>query len=128
MGKGISEPKLLRDPIYAWEIIGLVAILGMAGGLTNCFFAGGFTSPQSDTKGKVWKPGWIANIVIGGIAAVVVWCFYGPASSYDLVKDGVIDCHLPVAQILTTMAQRHAERAAKIDLAKVLEDILKSKE
>ena len=124
-----------------WEIIGLVAILGMAGGLTNCFLAGGFTSPQSDTKGKVWKPGWIANIVIGGIAAVVVWCFYGPASSYDLVKDGVIDCHLPVAQIassilvgisgakiLTTMAQRQAERAAKIDLAKVLEDILKSKE
>jgi hypothetical protein len=124
-----------------WEIIGLVAILGMAGGLTNCFLAGGFTSPQSDTKGKVWKPGWIENIVIGGIAAVVVWCFYGPASSYDLVKDGVIDFHLPVAQIassilvgisgakiLTTMAQRQAERAAKIDLAKVLEDILKSKE
>ena len=124
-----------------WEIIGLVAVLGMAGWLTNCFLAGGFTSPQSDTKGKVWKPGWIANIVIGGIAAVVVWCFYGPASSYDLVKDGVIDFHLPVAQIassilvgisgakiLTTMAQRQAERAAKIDLAKVLEDILKSKE
>jgi len=124
-----------------WEIIGLVAVLGMAGGLTNCFLAGGFTSPQSDTKGKVWKPGWIANIVIGGIAAVVVWCFYGPASSYDLVKDGVIDFHLPVVQIassilvgisgakiLTTMAQRQAERAAKIDLAKVLEDILKSKE
>ena len=124
-----------------WEIIGLVAVLGVIGGLTNCLITGGFTYPSQDPERKVWRPGWIANIVVGAVAAVVVWCFYGPASSYDLVKGGVIDFHLPVAQIassilvgisgakiLTTMAQRQAERAAKIDLAKVLEDILKSKE
>ncbi len=123
-----------------WKIIGIVAILGMAGGLANCFLVGGFASPQTDVKGRVWKPGWIANIFVGALAAIVVWCLYGPASSYDLVKDGAIDFHLPVAQIassilvgisgakiLTALAQKQAERATKIDLAKALEDILKSK-
>jgi hypothetical protein len=124
-----------------WEIIGLVAGLGMIGGLTNCLITGAFKYPRKDLQDRVWRPGWIANILVGAVAAVVVWCLYGPASSYDLVKGGAIDFHLPVAQIassilvgisgakiLTTMAQRQAERAAKIDYAKVLEDILKSKE
>jgi hypothetical protein len=124
-----------------WQIIAFVTFLGMIGGLTNCLLTGGFAYPRQDVHDRVWRPGWIANILVGAVAAVVVWCFYGPASSYDLVTGGTIDFHLPVAQIassilvgisgakiLTTMAQRQAERVAKIDLAKVLEDILKSKE
>ena len=97
-------------------------------------------SPQTDTNRKVWKPGWIANIGIGAIAAVVVWCLYGPAASYDLVKGGPIDFYLPLAQvassilvgisgakILTAMAQKQAERAANIDYAKLIKDIIESK-
>ncbi len=122
-----------------WMTLLAVAFLGIIGGVTNCLLSGEFALPHSDATHKVWKPGWIANIVIGAVAAVVVWGVYGPLATYDLAQKAAPDFHLPVAQlvssilvgisgakILTTMAQKEAERAAKIDLAKVLEDIVKS--
>lgn len=122
-----------------WMTLLVVGILGLVGGITNCLLSGEFALPHSDSARKVWKPGWIANIVVGSVAAIVVWGVYGPAATYDLTQQGKPDFHLPVAQlvssilvgisgakILTTMAQKEAERAAKIDLAKVLEDIVKA--
>jgi hypothetical protein len=122
-----------------WMTLLVVGLLGVVGGITNCLLSGEFALPHSDAAHKVWKPGWIANIVVGAVAAVVVWGVYGPVATYDLTQAGKPDIHLPVAQlvssilvgisgakILTTMAQKEAERAAKIDLAKVLEDIVKA--
>jgi len=121
-----------------WMTLLVVGILGLVGGVANCLLSSEFALPHSDSKRKVWRPGWIANILIGAIAAIVVWGVYGPASGYDLTRYASPDFHLPVAQlvssilvgisgarILTTMAQKESERATKIDLAKVLEDILK---
>ena len=118
----------------------IVALTGALGGLTNCLLAGEFTIPHSDVKRRVWNPGWISKILIGAIAAIVIWGAYGPAASYDLVSGQLGNFHLTVAQlvssflvgvsgakILTTIAQKEAERISKVDLAQTLNDILKAK-
>jgi hypothetical protein len=105
------------------NIILLVSGLGAIGGIVNSAIAGEFVLPHFDKSAKVWRPGWVGNVLIGAIAAVVVWGVYGPAASYDLASNEKREIHLTVAQlisslvvglggghILTTMAQKHAEK------------------
>ncbi len=122
-----------------WELLLIVSGAGALGGLTNCLLAGEFALPHSDVGRRVWNPGWISKIFIGAIAAVVIWGAYGPAASYDLVSGQLGEFHLTMAQlissflvgvsgakILATVAQKEAERISKVDLAKTLNDVLKS--
>ncbi len=118
-----------------WQIVLIVAGLGALGGFANCALSGEFKLPHSDTAKKVWKPGWLSNIFVGALAALVVWTLYGPLSSYDIATNGRFVVHLPLAQmgssvligisgskVLTTMAQKQAERQAKVDMSKALKD------
>lgn len=118
----------------------IVAGVGALGGLVNCFLSGEFALPHIDRGKNVWRPGWPGNILIGAVAAVAVWCLYGPAATYDLASKAPVDFRLPIAQlagsmlvgisgatILTTFAQKEAERHAKLDLAATLDDFLKKK-
>ena len=129
-----------ENPVRAlkiWQILLIVGGLGALGGFANCALSGEFALPHSDAKKKVWRPGWLSNIFVGALAALVVWALYGPLSSYDLATGAGFAAHLPVAQmgssvligisgsrILTTMAQRQAERSAKIDISKAMKDAL----
>ena len=69
--------------------IGLyVLILGSVGGACTSFVSGEFHLPGTGEGGKVWKPGFIGSIVVGGVAALILWGFYGPAASFQLIGDG----------------------------------------
>jgi hypothetical protein len=123
-----------------WKILAIVGVFGLLGGLVNCLLSGEFRVPHSDDTQKVWRPGWIANLLVGGVAAIVVWGVYGPIAGFDLMKDNLTECRLPVAQlagsilvgisgskILTTMAEKEAERSAKIDFSNILKELLEKK-
>jgi hypothetical protein len=118
------------------QIMIWIAILGAAGGIVNCAISGEFSYPRFDATAKVWRPGWIGNVLVGGVAAVVVWGIYGPFASYDLVHGNTAELHLTVAQLLTSlvvglsggkiltlMAEKQAERVSKNQLAAALEAI-----
>lgn len=68
-----------------WYVLG-IALLGALGGLANCFGSGEFSLPRLDSGSGVWRPGWVGNVVVGSVAALVTWGVYGPMASYDLVN------------------------------------------
>ena len=71
-----------------WGLLGVVAIAGAVGGIINALMSdNGFALPKWDTAGttRIWRPGWITNVVIGVSAAVVTWGLYGPYANDVLV-------------------------------------------
>lgn len=54
-----------------------VILIGVVGGVANCLLVeGGFVFPQmtnEEKKGKVWKPGFFGNMLLGGIAALATY-------------------------------------------------------
>ena len=121
-----------------WRIILFIAVCGAIGGIVNCAISGEFNYPRFDRTARVWRPGWFGNVLVGAVAAVVVWGVYGPLASYDLVTGTKVDLHLTVAQLLTSlvvrlsggkiltlMAEKQAERVQKSNLAAALDQITK---
>ena len=114
-----------------------VAGAGALGGLANCALEKEFHLPHLWAKGKIWRPGWIGNVLVGAVAAIAVWGIYGPLASYDLAKGTGPEISLTVFQlassiiaglsggkILTLMAQRDAEKVAKDKFADMLKESL----
>lgn len=64
-----------------WLIIIAVFAAGCFGGLTNAAIAGELQLPHKDPEAKVFRPGWIGNVLIGGVAALVFWGLYGPMAA-----------------------------------------------
>jgi hypothetical protein len=71
------------EKIAIWEAALLFAGCGAVGGLVNALLAGDLHLPHRE--GNVYSPGWIGNVVIGAVAALVTWGLYGP-----LAKAGVV--------------------------------------
>jgi hypothetical protein len=121
-----------------WQIILLIAGCGAVGGIVNCAVSGEFNYPRVDATAKVWRPGWIGNVLVGAVASVVVWGIYGPLASFDLVTGNVTDIHVTVAQllsslviglsggkILTLMAEKQAATISKDQLAAAVKALTK---
>jgi hypothetical protein len=121
-----------------WQIILLIAGFGAIGGIVNSAISGEFNYPRLDPAAKVWRPGWIGNVLVGAVAALVVWGVYGPLASYDLVAGTTIELHLTVAQLLTSlvvglsggkiltlMAEKQAATISKDQLAATLSALTK---
>jgi hypothetical protein len=120
--------------------------LGAFGGFVNCAISGEFHLPHLDRHAKVWRPGWLGNVLAGCVAAVVVWGIYGPLASYDLAGTQPLEVRLTLAQLLTSLvvglgggriltlesqklilkSEKDAEREAKISLAETLKAALKN--
>jgi hypothetical protein len=114
-------------------VIFVIAGLGAVGGLVNCAVAGEFALPYVDREAKVWRPGWIGNVVAGAIAAPVIWGIYGPLAGRSITAPEPVELTLIQAftsivigfgggRILTLEAQKHAERVAKNNVAELVEE------
>jgi hypothetical protein len=121
-----------------WQIILLVAGCGAIGGIVNCVISGEFNYPRFDPAAKVWRPGWLGNVLVGAVASVVVWGIYGPLASFDVMAGKATDIHLTVAQllsslviglsggkILTLMAEKQAATISKDQLAAAVKALTK---
>ena len=76
----------------------LVCVCGGIGGLVNALLAGELHLPHRE--GNVYAPGWIGNVVIGAVAALVFWGLYGP-----MAKVAVIGQTAPGVQVAFTVAE-----------------------
>jgi hypothetical protein len=121
-----------------WQIILLIAGCGAIGGIVNCAISGEFNYPRFDFAAKVWRPGWIGNVLVGAVASVVVWGIYGPLASFDLLAGEMTGVHLTVAQLLTSlviglsggkiltlMAEKQAATISKDQLAAAVKALTK---
>jgi hypothetical protein len=113
--------------------------LGAVGGLVNCAIAGEFALPHMDRQAKVWRPGWIGNVVVGAVAAPVIWGIYGPLAGRSIT--GTEPIELTLAQvfisiviglgggrILTLEAQKQSERVAKNFVTEMVEENIEERE
>jgi len=68
-----------------WLMLLYVFFAGAVGGVINALMTdNGFILPKKedvDGKASVLRPGYLGNILIGAIGAVVSWGLYGPLSS-----------------------------------------------
>lgn len=112
----------------------IIVVAGSLGGLANCLVAKEFAAMGRDDTSGVWRPGWLGNVLVGAIAALVVWCVYGPLATYDVFAGASAEQHLTFFQVgssivvglgggslLTKMAQAQADSVAKMSLANFLE-------
>jgi hypothetical protein len=77
-----------------WFPLLAVFAAGAIGGLANLLLAGdGFHLPKYDPPTGIYLPGFLGNIAIGGIAAIVSWGLYGPFSSTVIIGAGRLDGH-----------------------------------
>jgi len=69
-----------------WLMLLYVLIAGSAGGVVNALMTdNGFLLPKSEKvndKTSIFRPGYLGNVLIGAVAAVVSWGLYGPLSAY----------------------------------------------
>ena len=69
-----------------WLMLIYVLTAGAVGGVVNALMTdNGFLLPKSEQasgKTTVVRPGYLGNVLIGAIAAVVSWGLYGPLSAY----------------------------------------------
>ena len=117
-----------------YELIGIVGGVGAVGGLVNCAIAGEFVLPQKDPNQRLWRPGWIGNVIVGAVAALVVWAMYGPLASYDFAQpEATKPLTLTLSQlfvsvliglgggnILTQLSQKQADTLVKANLLAAL--------
>lgn len=70
-----------------FSVLFVILVAGALGGVVNAILSeNGFVIPRkitinnSNTAG-IWRPGYLGNIFVGAIAAVISWGLYGPFSS-----------------------------------------------
>jgi len=69
-----------------WNLLLIVFAAGAVGGIVNALLSdNGFILPRPETvgQGRIIRPGFIGNVVLGGVAACISWGLYGAfASAY----------------------------------------------
>ena len=75
--------------ISMWIMLFFVLIAGAVGGAVNALMTdNGFLRPKMekvDEKTSIFRPGYLGNILIGAVAAVVSWGLYGPLSPHYII-------------------------------------------
>jgi hypothetical protein len=75
--------------VSMWIMFFIVLIAGAVGGAVNALMTdNGFLVPKMekvDEKTSIFRPGYLGNILIGAVAAVVSWGLYGPLSPYYII-------------------------------------------
>ena len=79
--------------MFLWKYMAIIFAFGAVGGVVNALLTdNGFILPKKEQQGdtKIIRPGFLMNIFIGGIAALVSWGLYGPFAAIFIIG-GTID-------------------------------------
>jgi hypothetical protein len=79
--------------MFLWKYMAIIFAFGAVGGVVNALLTdNGFILPKKEEKEntKIIRPGFLVNIFIGGIAALVSWGLYGPFAEAFIIG-GTID-------------------------------------
>jgi hypothetical protein len=121
--------------------IGLIVLLGMAGGLINAVLREeGLTLPKLDTLSngqKIWRPGFAGNVIVGGVTAIILTGLYSPLGTVELVGSPLPIVHVTLAslagallsgiggaRILTQEVDKRYSAAASDDAVSVLRKLI----
>jgi len=80
-------------------IILVLFAAGCVGGFTNAAISGELHLPHTDPEARVYRPGWIGNVLIGGVAALVFWGLYGPMAAAVLIGPEDVSAAAPTLRV-----------------------------
>ena len=78
-----------ENDMSPWLPVLFVYTAGCLGGLVNALISGELHLPRRDHAANVYRRGWVGNVVVGGVAAVVFWGMYGRAADATIVGGAV---------------------------------------
>jgi hypothetical protein len=123
-----------------WVIV-FIAVAGLVGGLLNALFAAeGFIFSRVGTLPdgrKIWRPGFLGNVFVGMVTALVLTALYSPLGSislgsapatYDLTLAklaGAFLSGLGGARLLTQEVGRHYDQVSQEQAKAVLSSLTK---
>ncbi len=85
-------------------IIFIIGLCGAVGGLANAFLSdNGFMLPKQEKTGDtcLWRPGYLGNVFVSTLSALVSWGLYGPFADQILLPDtGQAAVSLSIAQLM----------------------------
>ena len=79
--------------MFLWKYMAIIFVFGAIGGVVNALLSdNGFILPRKEEQNntRIIRPGFLVNIFIGGIAALVSWGLYGPFAEVFIIG-GAID-------------------------------------
>jgi hypothetical protein len=79
--------------MFLWKYMAIIFVFGSIGGVVNALLSdNGFILPRKEEQNntRIIRPGFLVNIFIGGIAALVSWGLYGPFAQVFIIG-GTID-------------------------------------
>ncbi|MDH3798122.1 MAG: hypothetical protein OET21_07960 [Desulfobacterales bacterium] len=74
--------------MFLWKYMTLIFAFGALGGVVNALLTdNGFILPKKEQRDntKIIRPGFLVNIFIGGVAALVSWGLYGPFAAVFII-------------------------------------------
>ena len=74
--------------MFLWKYMTIIFAFGALGGVVNALLTdNGFILPKKEQRDntKIIRPGFLVNIFIGGIAALVSWGLYGPFAAVFII-------------------------------------------
>jgi hypothetical protein len=76
-----------------WILLLIVCFAGAIGGVINALLTNnGFIMPQSveGDGAKIWRPGYVGNVLIGAVAAGISWGLYGPLAGAPIFGESTL--------------------------------------
>jgi hypothetical protein len=74
--------------MFLWKYMAIIFAFGAIGGIVNALLTdNGFILPKQEQQDntKIIRPGFLVNIFVGGIAALVSWGLYGPFAAVFII-------------------------------------------
>ena len=74
--------------MFLWKYMTLIFAFGALGGVVNALLTdNGFILPKKEQRDntQIIRPGFLVNIFIGGVAALVSWGLYGPFAAVFII-------------------------------------------
>lgn len=95
--------------VALWLMLLAVLVAGGVGGVVNAAMTdNGFFLPKKEqtTSGRtLLRPGYLGNVLVGAIAALISWGLYGPLSAFALIGTAqAMQANAPVNEISLSLA------------------------
>jgi len=74
--------------MFLWKYMVIIFAFGALGGVVNALLTdNGFILPKKEQQDntKIIRPGFLVNIFVGGISALVSWGLYGPFAAVFII-------------------------------------------
>jgi hypothetical protein len=78
--------------MFLWKYMAIIFVFGAVGGVVNALLSdNGFILPRKEEQNntRIIRPGFLVNIFIGGIAALVSWGLYGPFAGVFIIGGNI---------------------------------------